>query len=177
VRSTSSSTWERTARGCRGRARAAARARASRRGPADPGRGRLVEHDELGRVDELPAELDALAHAGRERPDQPQTLLLEADLEEDTSLVRSTRCDAEARAAHPGGRRDRAPSSSWQALVLGHVADAPPQLEDRAPPHRCPAGARRRCRAARARAAAFMSVDLPAPLAPGSRSRLVASST
>ena len=89
----------------------------------------LVEHDQLGRVHERLRELDALAHAGRERPDQAQALLLEADLEE--HLARAQHGDAARQSAqlaevhHEVARRHPA----GQALVLGHVADAPPQLE------------------------------------------------
>ena len=90
---------------------------------------RLVEHHELGRVHERLGQLDALAHAGRERPDQAHALLLEADLEQ--HLARAQHGDAPRQAAQLAEVDDeiarRHPAR--QALVLGHVADAAPQLE------------------------------------------------
>ena len=135
--------------------------------------GGLVQHDELGRVDERLRKLDPLAHASRERPDQALALLLQADLEE--HLARAQHGDAARQPAQLAEVHDQVACGhpAGQALVLGHVADAPAQLEAA----RCRVDAEQRAvpaSGATSPSNARISVDLPAPLAP---SRPIASST
>ena len=89
----------------------------------------LVEHHELGRVHERLGELDPLAHARRERPDQAHPLLLQPHLEE--HLARAQDGDASRQPAQLAQVHDEVTRRhpARQAFVLGHVADTPPQLE------------------------------------------------
>ena len=102
---------------------------------------RLVEHHQLGRVDERLGQLGALLHAGREGADQARALLLEADLEE--HLRRPQHGGAARQAAQLGHVHHQVARRHLerQAVALGHVAEAAADL--------AAGGARRRCRAPR----------------------------
>ncbi len=90
--------------------------------------GRLIENNQVGRVDESLCQFDALAHSERETTDHPRALLLKTDREK--YFRRSPDCVGAREStqlcempAEIGGRQ-----FGGQALMFGGIANAPPHL-------------------------------------------------
>ena len=84
--------------------------------------GGLVQHDQLGGVDQRLGQLGALLHAGREGADEARALLLEAHLEQ--HLRGAQHRVAARQAAQLGHVHDQVARGHLQrqAVELGHVA-------------------------------------------------------